>query len=206
MEIPAGWYPDPHSQDAQRYWDGNQWTGNSIPAAGQSPAGGPLPLGAEPPHSAYDPPPFGAMPSYGAPAQPLGSPPPGYAAPTPGHGAAASSDSRQWSMFAHLSALLASIIGFAFLGPLVIFLVKGNEDPFVRDHAAEALNFNLSMLIYAIVGGIVTVVLIILVVGLLLIPVWLAAAVAWLVLTIIAAVKASRGEVYRYPLTIRFVR
>lgn len=115
------------------------------------------------------------------------------------------SDPRQWAMYAHLSALVGLVIGFSFLGPLIIYLVKKDDDPFVRDQAAEALNFNLSVFLYAVVGGIVLFVLILLIVGLLLLPLAIAAPIAWLVFVIIAAVKANNGEAYRYPLTIRFV-
>jgi uncharacterized Tic20 family protein len=113
-------------------------------------------------------------------------------------------DARTWAMLAHLSALIALIVGFVFVGPLVVYLVK-KDDPFVRRHAAEALNFNLSVTLYAIVGGFVMVILIIFLVGLLLIPLAIAAGVAWFVLVIVAGVKANNGEDYRYPLTIRFV-
>ena len=112
--------------------------------------------------------------------------------------------SNNWAMAAHLSALVAAFVGFAFLGPLVVYLAR-REDPYVRAHAAEALNFNLSVLIYAVVGGAILFVLIILVVGLVLIPLVIAAAVAWVVLVVLAGIKASKGEAYRYPLTIRFV-
>jgi uncharacterized protein len=116
-----------------------------------------------------------------------------------------SSESRNWAVAAHLSALVAAFLALAFLGPLVVYLVKKDDDPFVRDQAAEALNFNLSWLLWGIVGGIVLVVLILLVVGIVLIPLAIAAAVAWFVLIIVAAARAGRGEAYRYPLTIRFV-
>ena len=113
-------------------------------------------------------------------------------------------DSRTWALAAHLSALLSLVIGFPFVGPLVVYLVK-KDDPFVRRHAAEALNFNLSVMIYAIVLGIVTFVLIFFIVGLALIPVLILGALAWLILVCLAAAKAGQGEEYRYPLTIRFV-
>jgi uncharacterized Tic20 family protein len=114
-------------------------------------------------------------------------------------------DSRRWAMIAHLSAFAGAWFALAFVGPLIVYLIKRDEDPFVRDQAAEALNFNLSMLLYSIVGGIILVLLILLLVGLLLIPLALAAVVAWIVLIIIAAQKSNGGEAYRYPLTIRFV-
>jgi uncharacterized Tic20 family protein len=113
-------------------------------------------------------------------------------------------DSRNFALAAHLSALLSLFVGFPFIGPLVIYLMK-KDDAFVRAHAAEALNFNLSVMLYGVVLGILGLVLLIVVVGifvwLLLIPLFF----AWLVLTIVAAVKAGQGETYRYPLTIRFV-
>jgi len=105
-------------------------------------------------------------------------------------------------MIAHLSALAGLVIGLNWLGPLIVYLVKKDEHPFIADQSREALNFNLSVFIYIIVAIIVAAILIIVVVGLLLLP---AVAIAWLVLTIIAAVRANNGEPYRYPLTIRLV-
>jgi Domain of unknown function (DUF4870) len=52
-------------------------------------------------------------------------------------------DSRTWALAAHLPAPVSMIVAMAFIGPLVVYLVK-KDDPFVRRHAAEALNFNLS--------------------------------------------------------------
>ena len=118
----------------------------------------------------------------------------------------ATTNPRQWAMWAHLSALAGLVIGFNFVGPLIIYLIKKDEgDPFVRDQAAEALNFNLSFFIYLAVGSIVTFVLILVLIGLLLLPLLAAMIVAWVVFVIIGAVRANNGELYRYPLTIRFV-
>lgn len=119
--------------------------------------------------------------------------------------AAATADPQQWAVFAHLSALAGLVTGFTFLGPLIIYLVKRDEGGFVRQHSAEALNFNLSVFIYALVGGLLTAILIVVLVGLLLLPLIFVAVIAWVVLVILAAVRASKGELYRYPLTIRFV-
>jgi len=66
-------------------------------------------------------------------------------------------DSRSWALAAHLSAPVSMIVALAFLGPLIVYLVK-KDDPFVRRHAAEALNFNLSFLLYAVLLGMVTIV------------------------------------------------
>ena len=150
------------------------------------------------------------------------SPPPGWYADPHGTGrrwwdgsrwtehveapaATSAGDARTWAMAAHLSAFVSAAIGFTFVGPLVIYLVKRDEDPFVRRHAAEALNFNLSVLIYAVALAIVLFITLLLLVGILLIPFVIIAALAWIVLVIVAGVKASKGEEYRYPLTIRFV-
>jgi uncharacterized protein len=101
-------------------------------------------------------------------------------------------------MIAHLSALAGLVIGLNWLGPLIVYLVKKDEHPFIADQSREALNFNLSVFLYIIASAI----LIIVVIGLILLPV---VAIAWLILTIIAAVRANNGESYRYPLTIRLV-
>jgi len=113
-------------------------------------------------------------------------------------------DSRSWALAAHLSAPVSMIVALAFLGPLIVYLVK-KDDPFVRRHAAEALNFNLSFLLYAVLLGLVTIVGLLFVVGILLLPLFAVLAIVWVVLICIAAIKAGQGEDYRYPLTIRFV-
>ena len=110
----------------------------------------------------------------------------------------ADANARQWAMLAHLSALAGLVIGLNWLGPLIIYLVKKDEHPFIADQSREALNFNISVFIYCIVSAI----LIIVVVGILLLPV---IGIAWVVLTVVATVRANNGEAYRYPLSIRFV-
>ena len=104
------------------------------------------------------------------------------------------SDSKIWAIAAHLLPLA----GFALLGPLVVYLVKKDDDPFVRDHAAEALNFQISVTIYAVVSG----VLVLLFIGIFML---IALVIFALVASILAAIKASNGELYRYPFTIRLV-
>jgi uncharacterized protein len=104
-----------------------------------------------------------------------------------------SQNSRQLAMFAHLSAILTG-----FLGPLIFYLVKKDEDPFVGDQSREALNFNLTVLIAVFV----CIVLSFLVIGLFILPIVLIGA---LVFQIIAGVQANQGELYRYPISIRMV-
>ncbi|GMR02866.1 MAG: DUF4870 domain-containing protein [Acidimicrobiia bacterium] len=104
------------------------------------------------------------------------------------------SESRGWAVAAHLLPW----IGIGFFGPLFVWLIKRDEDPFVEMHARESLNLQISLLIYLVVSAI----LIIVFIGFLLI---LAVAVFGLVVNIIAAIKAANGQPYRYPLIIRFV-
>ncbi|CAN5267565.1 DUF4870 domain-containing protein [soil metagenome] len=114
-------------------------------------------------------------------------------------------DSRNFALAAHLSALLSLfVIGFIFVGPLVIWLIK-KDDPFVRGHAAEALNFNLSVFLYGVALFVIGLILLIVVVGFLVLLLLFPLILAWFILVIVAAVKAGQGETYRYPLTIRFV-
>lgn len=107
---------------------------------------------------------------------------------------------RTWAMAAHLSTLCI-YIGVPFgniLGPMIVWLIKKEEFPFVDDQGKEAMNFQISMTIYGIVAFILCFVLI----GFLLL---FALVIIDLVLTIMAAVAANRGEYYRYPLTMRFI-
>jgi len=117
----------------------------------------------------------------------------------PGYGARLNpSEERTWAGAAHWSALVASLVGLAFLGPLLVLLIKGNESPIVRRQAVESLNFQLTTLI----AFIVSVVLVFVLIGILLLFV---VGALWLVFTIIGAVKASSGVDYRYPFNLRMV-
>jgi uncharacterized Tic20 family protein len=106
---------------------------------------------------------------------------------------------RLWAMLAHLLSFVAAYIALGFIAPLVVLLVFGPRSAYVRAHAVESLNFNQSWLIYAIVG----VVLIFLGIGILIL---LALGIAYVFLVIIASIRANNGELFRYPLTLRFVR
>lgn len=107
------------------------------------------------------------------------------------------SDSRNLAALAHLSAFITFAGIPSLIGPLVFMLVK-RDDPYVTEQAKEALNFNISFLIY----GLVAAFSMILLVGFILLPIVL---VTWFVLVIVAAVKAANGEAYRYPYTMRLV-
>jgi uncharacterized Tic20 family protein len=110
----------------------------------------------------------------------------------------ASPDERNWAVAAHLSAVVGAWLFLGFVGPLLVLLIRGDRSGFVREHAVEALNFNISVLLYSIVGWILVFVL----VGWLVLA---AVGLLWLIGTIVATVRAGRGQRYRYPLTIRLV-
>lgn len=167
--------------------------------------------GAVPPQDPFEPargdgppPGQGAPQGYGPPqgsGPPQGYGPPGYGAPgfgppptsPPEWGPRQGGEDVTWAVLVHLSFFVLGIIG-----PIVVMLTKGKESGWVREHAVEALNFHLTVLIASIVSGLLILVLI----GIILLPVVIVGA---MVLTVIAAVAASRGERYRYPMNIRMV-
>jgi uncharacterized protein len=121
--------------------------------------------------------------------------------PTPVTSGAPSEHERTWGMLAHLSALaglVMPLLGIV-LGPLVVWLARRDDSAFVALHAKEALNFNISVLI----GAVICTLLMLVFVGILL---GTALFIAWLVLTLIAAIKASEGEIYRYPFSLRLIK
>jgi len=101
---------------------------------------------------------------------------------------------RDLSLLAHLLGILG------FLGPMIIFLtLDQNKNAFAKDQAKEALNFQLFVLLCYIISGILTLILISFITFMLV-------AIVALVFCIIAAVQASNGISYRYPVTIRFIK
>ncbi|MGH7937211.1 MAG: DUF4870 domain-containing protein [Bryobacteraceae bacterium] len=108
---------------------------------------------------------------------------------------------RTWNALCHASALLGVFLHFPghILGPLVVWLVKRDDSPEIDAHGKEALNFQISMLIYEAVSLVFCLVLI----G------FVFLAILWVlnaVFVIIAAIEASDGKFYRYPMTIRFIQ
>ena len=122
------------------------------------------------------------------------------APPTPPPPGARSATDHTWPMLCHLSALASFALPFlgSVIGPLVVWLARRDVDPAVREHGKEALNFNISFVIWNLVAFPFVFILI----G----YVFLAALfVAWVALLVIATIKASDGVAYRYPFTIRFI-
>jgi len=108
------------------------------------------------------------------------------------------SEARNWAMFCHLAglAMFLAVPGANIIGPLIVWLMKREQFPLVDREGKSSINFQISMTIYMIVCAIT-------VVGLILIPV---VVLLDLILLIIATVKTSSGESFKYPLTIRFVK
>lgn len=110
------------------------------------------------------------------------------------------SDQRTFAMLCHIAALAGYVIPFGnIVGPLVMWLIKKAEMPFVDEQGKEALNFQITVSIALIV----CIILMFVIIGIFLLPI---VGIGSLVLMIIAAVKANGGEHYRYPLTIRFIK
>ena len=132
---------------------------------------------------------------------------------------------RHWAASAHLAALLLALMtswmaGIAgVVGAGIVYLIKRDDSEFIADHAREAVNFNLSMFIYACLAVAIAIALVGVTVltlgiglivtipaGLLLVAACAGIAVLWLVCSVIAATRAWNGETYRYPFTIRLLR
>ncbi|HGA2316407.1 DUF4870 domain-containing protein [Pseudomonas sp. NPDC089428] len=107
---------------------------------------------------------------------------------------------RQWAMFCHLSALLGLVVPLGhLLGPLVLWHLKREQDPFIDAQGKEALNFQISVTI----AGFVCTALMFVAIGIVLFPILM---LAVLILIILAAVRANEGKAYRYPFIWRPIK
>ncbi|MES2659142.1 MAG: DUF4870 domain-containing protein [Verrucomicrobiota bacterium] len=104
------------------------------------------------------------------------------------------SDEKLWIILSHLSLLL----GVGFILPLIVYFVKKQDSPVTAEHAKEALNFHITVCLYAIISGFLCLIFI----GFAMLALL---ALASAVLAIVACIKASDGLFYRYPLTIRLI-
>jgi uncharacterized Tic20 family protein len=209
------------SQDSPEDTPG--WTGGAPDRGPRRPAwpqadphGGPsqpgTPQPGQPPRPQYGPPQYG-QPQYGPPPQ-YGSqyaPPPGPAYPPPGYqgvpgvpgpgpagyyGPPSPSDDRTWAMLGYLLTFVGG-----FIAPLIVYLVKKDQSPFVRHHAAQALNlaitsalYSIGLFVLAVIAGSVSHGL-----GFLLVLLYFPLGIAYVVYLIMAAVAANRFEMYRMP-------
>lgn len=144
----------------------------------------------EPPPSAF-PPPASAPPTI--PYANTGYPG-SYTGPTP------SPDERTWGLFAHLSALAGFFIPLGnIVGPLIVWLIKKDQMPFVNDQGKESLNFQILVSVLLLIS----IALWCVVVGFFITPI---IAIGAIIFEIVAAIQAQKGIAYRYPINIRFIR
>lgn len=109
-------------------------------------------------------------------------------------------EARKWALIAHLSGFLGCLIPFgSLIGPLLVWQLKKDQDVFIDDQGKEAMNFQISVAIAALL----CVLLMVIVIGFLLIWVVIIGAV---ILMIIAAIKANEGKAYRYPFCWRIIK
>jgi uncharacterized protein len=111
------------------------------------------------------------------------------------------SDVRLWNVLCHATALAGFFVPWAghILGPLIIWLAKRGDSPEIDEHGKESLNFQISMLIYNVIAGVLCLILI----GFVILAVL---HILNLVLVIVASIQASEGKLYRYPFTIRLIK
>lgn len=118
----------------------------------------------------------------------------------PNVAASTKNDEAMWAMFCHLGGLFGFVFPFGnILAPLVIWLVHRDTYPLVDDQGKEAVNFQISLSIYLIASAL----MVLIVIGFFLV---IALLVFALVVTVSAAIQASKGDKYRYPFAIRFIQ
>lgn len=104
-----------------------------------------------------------------------------------------------WAILCHLSTFCCFFIPFSnFLAPLIIWVIKRRDSNLVDHHGKESLNFQITIFLYQLVG----ILLCFIFIG---IPLLIVLLCFQVIFTIVASIKASKGEYYRYPLTIRFL-
>ncbi len=121
--------------------------------------------------------------------------------PPPGGDMALTSNDKTMGMLSHLLAL-SGYIGVPFgniVGPLIIWLTQKDKSAFADYHGKESLNFQITLIIAALISGVLCLLLIGFV---LLLAVW----IYGIVMTIIATIKANEGSYYRYPYTLRLIK
>jgi uncharacterized Tic20 family protein len=147
----------------------------------------------------YPPPGGGGYPPQGGGYPPAGG---GYYGGGPAPAGYANNDEKTWALVAHFGGAAGALVGGGaggWIAPLVALLAKGNESPTVRAHAVNALNFQILWSIIAIVGYITMCIFI----G------FLITLAAWIIATVfgvIAGLKATNGELYNYPMSIKMIK
>lgn len=119
---------------------------------------------------------------------------------TPGHRLVdpeATDSERTYALVCHLSLLAMHATGVPILGP-ILWLIRRHDSPFLDDHGKEAVNFQITIFIYAIASLVLTTIC----VG---IPLLIATYIFAIIGSIMGAVAAHRGEFFRYPMCLRLI-
>lgn len=118
--------------------------------------------------------------------------------PDPGYGTVATPEDRNWAMAAHLGSLVTGWFALGLITPLVVLLAKGGSSPYVRRQAVESLNFQINALVLFTLFWLSLFLLI----GFVLLPAYF---LFYVVYVVVATVKVSSGQDFRYPLTVRII-
>lgn len=112
-----------------------------------------------------------------------------------------SNDEKNWGVYCHIATILGVFVPVLgnFLGPLVVWLMKKEEIPFVEDQGKEVLNFQITLLLISIAAGFLSAIFIGIII-LWLLPFY------WLICTIVGSMNASKGVAFRYPVTLRLIK
>ncbi len=116
-------------------------------------------------------------------------------------------EARLWAAVCHAAAFTFFVTGIGYiLAPALVWFVMREQHPFIDSAGREAINFQLSTSIYALVLAVVSMILFVLIIGFIVVPLLVMVfSIGWIVLVAIAALKAYGGQPYRYPFTIRFI-
>lgn len=127
--------------------------------------------------------------------------------PQPSGSSGSGLSERQWALAIHLSGLLGFVTpGLNVVAPLVLWLIKKQDNAVLDAVGKRVLNFQISYLIYGFGLGFLALILTLVLIGWLLFPLVGLIGVAWLVLTILGAVKESDGVAFEYPFVIKFLK
>lgn len=120
-----------------------------------------------------------------------------------------SGDQQTWRVLAHASAFIQFVGVPSVIGPLVVWLIR-RDDPIVEPHARDALNFQLSLVIYFVAGIVIGFLAAITIIGLVITGVILVLLLVLVVLellfALLATLAASRGERYSYPMSLQLIK
>ena len=120
-------------------------------------------------------------------------------------------EDRTWGILCHVASIAGFVVPFGnIFGPLIIWLIKKEEDPYIDAQGKESLNFQISITIYG------AILFVLFVIAFLISPNFSFVLFVWLallgflgtvvILVILGSVQASKGNIYKYPFTIRFLR